>query len=51
MTDEAADRQQAPTIKVTSSFDVRPGSYLMRLVVRDAEGHLIATRNGAVQIP
>ncbi len=52
MTDEAADRaKQAPTIKVTSSFDVKPGSYLMRLVVRDAEGHLIATGNSAVQIP
>jgi hypothetical protein len=29
---------------------VKPGSYLVRLVVRDAEGQLAAT-NGAVEIP
>jgi hypothetical protein len=43
--------RQAPPIKVISSFDVKPGSYLIRLVVRDAEGHLMATENGAVEIP
>jgi hypothetical protein len=37
-------------ITVKSSFDVKPGSYLVRLVVRDAEGQLAAT-NGAVEIP
>jgi VWFA-related protein len=42
---------QAPPIKVTSEFDVKPGNYLIRLVVRDAEGHLMATENGAVEIP
>ena len=41
----------APPIKVTSSFDVKPGSYLIRLVVRDSEGHLMATENRAVEIP
>jgi VWFA-related protein len=41
----------APPIKVTSNFDVKPGSYLIRLVVRDAEGHLMATENSAVEIP
>jgi hypothetical protein len=46
--DENTDR---PAIKVTSSFDVRPGSYLIRLVVRDADGRLMATQNGEVQIP
>jgi len=38
-------------INVNSSFDVRPGNYLIRLVIRDAEGHLIATKNEAAQIP
>ncbi len=38
-------------INVKSSFDVKPGSYLVRLVVRDAEGELMAARNGAVVIP
>jgi len=38
-------------INVKSSFDVKPGSYLVRLVVRDAEGELMAAKNGAVVIP
>jgi VWFA-related protein len=37
-------------ITVKSSFDVKPGSYLVRLVVRDAEGELSAA-NGAIEIP
>ena len=43
--------KQTPPVRITSSFDVTPGSYLIRLVVRDSEGHLMATENGAVQIP
>jgi VWFA-related protein len=34
-----------------SSFDVKPGTYLVRLVVRDTEGAQMAARNGAVSIP
>jgi len=34
-----------------SSFDIKPGTYLVRLVVRDAEGAQMAARNGAVNIP
>ena len=37
-------------ITVKSSFDVKPGSYLVRLVVRDAEGELSAA-NGSIEIP
>jgi VWFA-related protein len=33
-----------------TSFDVKPGSYLVRLVVRDEEGQ-VAAQNSAVQIP
>lgn len=36
---------------VKSSFDVKPGTYMVRLVVRDAEGSQMAARNGAVVIP
>lgn len=36
---------------VKSSFDVKPGTYLVRLVVRDAEGAQMAARNGAIVIP
>jgi VWFA-related protein len=45
---ESTDRH---AINVNSSFDVKPGNYLIRLVVRDGEGHLIATKNEAAQIP
>jgi len=38
-------------ITVKSSFDVKPGNYLVRLVIRDKEGELMAARNGAVAIP
>jgi hypothetical protein len=36
---------------VKTSFDVKPGTYLVRLVVRDAVGEQMAARNGAVVIP
>ena len=36
---------------VKTSFDVKPGTYLVRLVVRDAVGAQMAARNGAVVIP
>lgn len=38
-------------ITAKSNFDLAPGSYLVRVVVRDAEGQLMAARNGAVEIP
>ncbi len=38
-------------ITLKASFDVKPGSYLVRLVVRDAEGQQMAAENGAVEIP
>jgi hypothetical protein len=33
-----------------TSFDVKPGSYLVRLVVRDEEGQLMSAENGTVEI-
>jgi VWFA-related protein len=38
-------------ITVRSNFDVAPGSYVIRLVVRDSEGQTMAARNGVVEIP
>jgi VWFA-related protein len=38
-------------ITVRSNFDVAPGSYVIRLVVRDSEGETMAARNGVVEIP
>lgn len=49
--DGTLDRLGRTGLNVKSSFDVKPGSYLVRLVVRDAEGELMAAKNGAVVIP
>jgi VWFA-related protein len=38
-------------ITVRTNFDVTPGSYVIRLVVRDSEGQTMAARNGVVEIP
>ena len=38
-------------ITVKSGFDVTPGSYFVRIVVRDAEGQKMAALNGAIEIP
>jgi VWFA-related protein len=38
-------------LTVKSSFEVKPGRYLVRQVVRDSEGAQMAARNGAVEIP
>ena len=37
-------------ITLKTNFDVKPGEYLVRLVVRDAEGQISAA-NGAIEIP
>jgi hypothetical protein len=37
-------------VTVRASFDVKPGTYLIRLVVRDAEGQKLSATNGAVEI-
>jgi len=49
--DTTFDRLSHSGFTVKSSFDVKPGTYLVRLVVRDAEGAQMAARNGAVVIP
>jgi VWFA-related protein len=38
-------------ITLKTSFDVKPGSYLVRLVVRDKEGQAMSAENGAIEIP
>jgi VWFA-related protein len=49
--DSTLERLDRSGITVKSSFDVKPGTYLVRLVVRDKEGEQMAARNGAVVIP
>jgi len=48
--DETLEHRVDSGVTVKTSFDVRPGSYLVRMVVRDDEGQLSA-ENGAVEIP
>ena len=49
--DETLAKLPASGINIRSTFDLTPGSYVLRLVVRDAEGQTMGARNGAVQIP
>jgi hypothetical protein len=49
--DATYDRLSRNGFTVKSSFDVKPGTYMVRMVVRDAEGSEMAARNGAVVIP
>jgi hypothetical protein len=40
----------AAGLTLKTSFDVKPGTYLVRLVVRDAEGQTMSAENGTVEI-
>jgi VWFA-related protein len=48
--DETLERKLDSGITLKTSFDVKPGSYLVRLVVRDAEGQMMSAENGTVEI-
>ncbi len=49
--DATLERLGRSGITVKSSFALKPGSYLVRLVVRDTEAELMAAQNGSVVIP
>ena len=49
--DETLESQLASGVTVKTSFDVKPGKYRVRLIVRDAEGQSITAANSAVEIP
>ena len=49
--DQTLEKLLTSGITVRTNFDVTPGSYVVRLVVRDSVGQALAARNGAVQIP
>jgi len=49
--DETLEKRLASGISLKTSFDVTPGSYVIRVVVRDQEGQLMAARNGVIEIP
>ena len=48
--DETLAKRLDNGLTVRSSFDVKPGAYMVRLVVRDAEGELMSASNGALDI-
>jgi VWFA-related protein len=49
--DDTLENKLHQGINLKTNFDVKPGSYLVRLVVRDAEGQMMSAQNGAVEIP
>jgi VWFA-related protein len=49
--DETFVARTAAGLTVKTSFDVTPGNYVIRLVVRDTEGQMMTAQNGVVQIP
>jgi VWFA-related protein len=49
--DDTFDKWMSSGITVRSNLEVKPGNYLVRVVVRDSEGQLMAARNGSVNIP
>lgn len=48
--DETLERRLRTGITLKTSFDVKPGNYLVRLVVRDAEGQSMSAENGTIEI-
>lgn len=48
--DETLQNKLTSGITLKTSFDVKPGGYLVRLVVRDEEGQSMSAENGAVEI-
>ena len=49
--DETLDKKVDNGLTVRTAFSVKPGVYVVRLVVRDKEGQQISAENGAVDIP
>jgi VWFA-related protein len=49
--DTTLQRLSRTGITVKTSFDVKPGDYIVRLVVRDANAAQLSAENGVVQIP
>jgi VWFA-related protein len=43
--------EHRPPVTIDTNFDMQPGTYLVRMVVRDAEGQELTAENAGVQIP
>ncbi len=49
--DTTLERLSRTGVTVKTSFDVKPGDYVVRLVVRDSNAAQLSAENGVVQIP
>jgi|GEM_PF-166098 VWFA-related protein len=49
--DATLEKLHRSGLTVKTNFDVKPGGYMVRLVVRDSKDAQIASRNGVVDIP
>ena len=49
--DETLERLSRTGVTVRTNFDVKPGDYVIRLVVRDSQAALLSAENGVVEIP
>lgn len=49
--DETFQKLTHSGVTVKTSFDLKPGDYVVRLVVRDANAALLSAENGVVEIP
>jgi VWFA-related protein len=49
--DATLERLNRSGVTLKTSFDVKPGEYVVRLVVRDANAAQLAASNGAIEIP
>jgi hypothetical protein len=49
--DETLERLSRTGVTVRTSFNVKPGDYVVRLVVRDSQAALLSAENGVVEIP
>ena len=51
MKDSTLAKLNQTGVTLNTNFDVKPGGYLVRLVVRDSKAAQLSARNGVVEIP
>ena len=49
--DTTLEKLDQTGVTLKTSFDVKPGGYMVRLVVRDSKAAQLSARNGVVEIP
>jgi VWFA-related protein len=49
--DETIEQRARTGFTLRTTFDVKPGAYAIRLVVRDSEGQQMSAQNGSIDIP